>query len=65
MIGARRAKPQRSMWPPAVVVGAVLGKDGPQVSLAEDQDAVSEHGSGGQDESFGEAVGPRTSPVGS
>ena len=56
MIRARRAKPQRSMWPPAVVVGAVPGKDGPQVSLAEDQDAVSELGSGGQDESFGEAV---------
>src|SRR5215203_3299328 len=44
------------MWPPAVVVGAVPGKDGPQVALAEDQDAVSEFGSGGQDESFGEAV---------
>jgi hypothetical protein len=56
MIGAWRAKLQRSMWPPAVVVGAVPGKDGPQVALAEDQDAVSELGSGGQDEAFGEAV---------
>jgi hypothetical protein len=56
MIGEWRAKPQRSMWPAAVVVGAVPGKDGPQVALAEDQDAVSELGSGGQDEAFGEAV---------
>jgi hypothetical protein len=42
-------------------VGAELGEDGPQVPLAEDQDAVSEFGSGGQDESFGEAVGSWTS----
>jgi hypothetical protein len=61
MIGAWRAKLQRSMWPAAVVVGAVLGKDGPQMALAEDQDAVSELDSGGQDESFREAVRPRTS----
>jgi hypothetical protein len=56
MIRAWRAKLQRSMWPPAVVVGAVPGKDAPQVALAEDQDAVCELGSGGQDESFGDAV---------
>ena len=37
---------QRSMWPPVVVVGAVLGKDGPQVLFAKDQDAVGELGSG-------------------
>jgi hypothetical protein len=49
------------MWPPTVVVGAVGGKYGPQVPLAEDQDAVGEFGSGGQDEAFGEAVRPRTS----
>jgi hypothetical protein len=35
MIGAWRVKSQRSMWPPPVVVGAVLGEDGPQVPLAE------------------------------
>ncbi len=60
MIRARRAKPQRPMWPPAVVVGAVPGKNGLQVSLAEDQDAVGEFGSGCADESFGEAVCSRT-----
>ena len=61
MIGSWRLKSQRSMWPPAVVVGAVLGEDGPQVPFTEDQDAVGEFGSGGQDESFGEAVRSRTS----
>jgi hypothetical protein len=61
MIGAWREKTQRSMWPPSVVVGAVSGEDGPQVPLAEDQDAVGEFGSGGQHESFGEAVRSRTS----
>ena len=45
----------------SVVVGAVPSEDGPQVSLAEDQDAVGEFGSGGQDESFREAVRSRTS----
>ena len=59
MIGAWREKSQRSMWPPLVVVGAVPGEDGPQVPVTEDQDAVGEFGSGGQDESFGEAVRPR------
>jgi hypothetical protein len=29
VIEAWREKAQRSMWPPAVVMGAVLGKDGP------------------------------------
>ena len=58
MIGSWREKAQRSMWPPAVVVGAVVAEDGPQVSFAEDQDAVGEFGSNGQDESFGEAVRP-------
>ena len=48
------------MWPPAVGVGAVLGKDGPQVPFAKDQDAVSGFGSGGKDEAFGEAVRSRT-----
>ena len=43
-----------------VVVGAVGGKYGPQVPLAEDQDAVGEFGSGCADESFGEAVCSRT-----
>jgi hypothetical protein len=38
MIRSWREKAQRSMWPPAVVVGAVLGEDGPQVPFAEDQD---------------------------
>jgi hypothetical protein len=53
-------KLQRSVWPSAVVVGAVLGEDGLKVPLAEDQDAVGELGSGGQDEAFGEAVRSRT-----
>jgi hypothetical protein len=37
-------------------MGAVLGKDGPQVACDEDQDAVGEFGSGCADESFGVAV---------
>jgi hypothetical protein len=61
MIRAWREKPQRPMWPPPVVVRAVPGKDGPQVAFAEDEDAVGELGSGGQDESLGEAVRSRTS----
>jgi hypothetical protein len=48
------------VWPAAVVVGGVPGKDGPQMSFAEDQDAVGELGSGGEDEAFGEAVRSRT-----
>jgi hypothetical protein len=40
-------------------MGVVLGKDSPQVTLAEDQDAVGEFVPGCQYESFGEAVGPR------
>ena len=58
---AWRAKLQRSMWPLAVVVGGVPGQDNPQVVFAEDQDAVSEFGSGGADEAFGVAVGSGTS----
>ena len=50
MIGAWWATLQGSMWPAAVVVGGVPGKDVPPISLAEDQDAVGELGSGGQDE---------------
>src|SRR5512133_546238 len=61
MTGAWRAKAERSMLPPTVVVGAVLGEDGGQVPFAEDQDAVGEFGSGGQDEAFGEAVRSRAS----
>jgi hypothetical protein len=45
----------------AVVVGRVLREDAPQVTFAEDQDAVGVFGSGGADEAFGEAVRPRTS----
>ena len=61
MIGSWRPKSQCPMWPPPVVVGAELGEDPPQVSLAEDQDAVGEFGSDGQHESFGEAVRSGTS----
>jgi hypothetical protein len=41
--------------------GRRTGQDGSQVSFAEDQDAVGEFGSGGQDEAFGEqfALGHR------
>ncbi len=47
MIGSWRVKPQRSMRAPPVVVGAELGEDGAQMSLAEDQGAVGGLGSGG------------------
>src|SRR6187551_2545033 len=49
------------MWPAAVVVGGVPGEDGPQVVFAEDEDAVGEFASDGQDEAFGEAVRSRAS----
>ena len=61
MIGAWRTKLECSVWPSAVVVGAVPGEDASQVPYAEDQDAVGEFGSGGQDEALGEAVRSRTS----
>jgi hypothetical protein len=61
MIRAWRAKLQRSMWPPAVVMGAVPREGVSQVSFAEDQNAVGEFGSGCADEPFGEAVRSRTS----
>jgi hypothetical protein len=59
MVGAWWEKSLRPMWSPTVVMGAVLGEDGPQVPFTEDQDAVGEFGSGGQYESFGEAVRSR------
>jgi hypothetical protein len=46
MIGAWREKSLRPVWSPTVVMRAVLGQDGPQVPLTEDQDAVGEFGSG-------------------
>jgi hypothetical protein len=55
MIGAWREKSLRPVWSPTVVVGAVLGKYGPQLPFTEDQDAVGEFGSGCLYESFGEA----------
>src|SRR5262245_22751295 len=60
MFGAWRLKSQRSMWPPPVVLSAIAGEHGPQVPFTEDQDAVGEFGSDGQDESFGKAVRART-----
>jgi hypothetical protein len=59
MIGPWWEKLQRPVWSPTVVMRAVLGQDGAQVPLTEDQDAIGEFGSGGQHESFGEAVGSR------
>ena len=61
MVGAWWEKSLRPVWSPTVVMGAVLGKDGPQVPLSEDQDAVGEFGSGREYESFGEAVRSRAS----
>src|SRR3954454_16591945 len=52
MIGAWRTKLECSVWASAVVVGAVPGEDASQVPFAEDQDAVAEFGSGGQDEAL-------------
>jgi len=49
MIGAWWTKLERSVRPSAVVVGAVPGEDASQVPFAEDQDAIGEFGSGGQD----------------
>ena len=53
MGGAWWEKSLRPVWSPAVAMGGVLGEDGPQVPLTEEQDAVSEFGSGCQYESFG------------
>ena len=61
MVGTGPGEVACAMWPAAVVVGGVPGNDVPQVSFAEDQDAVGEFGSGGQDEAFGVAVRPGTS----
>src|SRR5690349_6248739 len=62
MIGAWRTKRECSMWPSAVVLGAVPPEDASQMMpFAEDQDAVGEFGSGGQDEAFGVAVRSRAS----
>jgi hypothetical protein len=61
VIGAWREKSLRPVWSPTAVMGAVLGKYGPQVPLSEDQDAVGEFSSGRQYESFSEAVRSRTS----
>ena len=36
VIGARRAELAAAMGPPPVVVGLVLGQDGPQMPFAED-----------------------------
>jgi hypothetical protein len=58
--GVWRTQLQRSMWPLRVVVRAILGKHRAEVSLPEDQHSVSDFGSDGQDEAFGEAVRPRT-----
>jgi hypothetical protein len=49
------------MGPPPVVVAAIPGEDGPQVPFTEDQDAIGQLGSDGQDGSFGEAVRSGTS----
>ena len=49
---SRQLTPSRSV--------RAMAEDGPQVPLSEDQDAVGELGSGGQDEAFGVAVGSRT-----
>ena len=61
VIVARRDTFQCSVRPAAAVVGAVLAENGPQVSFTEDQDAVGEFGSDGQDVAFDEAVRSRTS----
>ena len=52
MIGPGRAQLAAAVGPPPVVVGRVLGQDGPQVPLAEDQHPVSDLGPGGEHESF-------------
>jgi hypothetical protein len=61
VIVARRDTFQCSVRSAAAVVGAVLAENGPQVSFTEDQDAVGEFGSDGQDVAFDEAVRSRTS----
>jgi hypothetical protein len=59
LFGAWRAQLLRSMRPLRVVVRGILGEQLAEMSLAEDQHAVGEFGSDGQDEAFGEAVRPR------
>jgi hypothetical protein len=47
---------QRDLAAQPILLGRVLRQDDPQMSLAEDQDVISQLSSGGQDEAFGETV---------
>ena len=52
VIGARRAELAAAMGPPPVVVGLVLGQDGPQMPFAEDQHPIGNFGPGDEHEPF-------------
>ncbi len=52
VIGARRAELAAAMGPPPVVVGLVLGQDGPQMPFAEDEHPVGDLLAGGEHEPF-------------
>ena len=59
VIGARRAELAAAMGPPPVVVGLVLGQDGPQMPFAEDQHPVSDLRPRCEHEPLRERVGRR------
>jgi hypothetical protein len=56
VVWPRRAELATAVGSPTVVVSGVGRQDGSQVLFAEDQHTVGEFGSGGEHESFGEAV---------
>jgi hypothetical protein len=52
VVGPGRAELAAAMGPPPVVMGGVLGQDGPQMPLAEDQHLVCDLGPDGEHEPF-------------
>ena len=59
VVGLRRVQLAAAVGPASVVVGLVLGQDGAQVPLAEDQHPVGGLGSGGEHEPLRKSVRPR------
>ena len=52
MVGPGRAELAAAVGSPSVVMGLVLGQDGPQVPFAEDEHPVGDLGPGREHESF-------------
>ena len=59
MVGPGRAGLAAAMGSPPVVMGLILGRDRPQMPLAEDEHPVGDLGPGGEHEPFRISVHPR------